>query len=61
MSNSVVRVSTVYNELCRARDEIVEKNKIKHPEYDPYIEGWDDCTEWFYERFQEGKHKDGME
>lgn len=26
-----------------ARNRIVEANAIKYPEYDQYINGWDDC------------------
>lgn len=30
------------------RDKIVKINKIKRPEYDPYINGWDDCIDFLY-------------
>lgn len=58
MSNPIVRVSTVYNKLCERRDEIVEELGIKDPARNPYIAGWDECIEYFYEFFEEGKRRD---
>lgn len=31
--------------LNECRNKIVAANNIKYPEYDPYINGWDDCIE----------------
>lgn len=34
------------------RDRIVAINKIEHPEYDHYINGWDDCISFLEDHIE---------
>ncbi len=32
-------------QLNASRDSVVKLNNIQYPQYDPYVNGWDDCID----------------
>lgn len=48
-------------QLESARNNAIKLNNIKYPEYDHYINGWDDCISFIENVAEMVKHQKGQE
>ena len=43
--NIMEYLDDLLTQLNNSRKSIIELNKIQYPQYDPYVNGWDDCID----------------